>query len=63
MKKEETENNCWYTFLLVPSIVFYLISLVGIILMFVFFTSVSSFIITIKSLVCSHPSPAIVSTR
>ncbi|XP_019851028.1 PREDICTED: serine incorporator 1-like isoform X2 [Amphimedon queenslandica] len=36
-KQKETENNLWYVALLIPTIIFYLIALVGIILLFVFF--------------------------
>ena len=39
-KQKETDNNLWYVALLIPTIIFYLLALIGIILMFVFFVKV-----------------------
>lgn len=39
-RAEENENRCWYVLMLVCSTVFYVGSLVGIILLYVFFTEV-----------------------
>ena len=39
-KQRETENWCWYIALLIPTIIFYVIAIVGVILMFVFFVEV-----------------------
>lgn len=39
-KQKETDNNLWYVALLIPTIIFDLLALIGIILMFVFFVKV-----------------------
>ena len=39
-KQKETDNNLWYVALLIPTFAFYLVALIGIILMFVFFIKV-----------------------
>lgn len=40
-KAEENENKMWYILMLVFSVIFYLCSLVGIVLLYVYFTEVS----------------------
>lgn len=44
-RAEENENRWWYVLMLVCSVVFYVGSLVGIILLYVFFTEVSKWFI------------------
>lgn len=39
-RAEENENKCWYVMMLVFSVVFYVGALIGIILLYVFFTEV-----------------------
>lgn len=39
-RAEENENRCWYVLMLICSVVFYVGSLVGIVLLYVFFTEV-----------------------
>ena len=46
-KAEESENKCWYVLMLLFSIVFYVGSLVGIILLFVFFTEVIVYLVVL----------------